>query len=247
MNTASSGWRCTTGGASGTRCCRPPTTRTSWCSHTPTTPEDPERFRRFREVTFGLRFRRGQGLPGRVFASGKPEWTTDVRGDLIERRARRGRRTGHCTAVAFPVLLGEKVAAVLEFFSDRVIQPDERITDAMVSVGMQLGRVIERAEFEEHLLTTAEEIQRGIAQDLHDDVGQELTGLGLKAETLAEMLAPAKTPAGKLAADIAAAVDRTHDKVRGLSRGMLPIELEEGLLAGALGATCRCDLRRLSY
>ena len=48
------------------------------------------------------------------------------------------------------------------------------------------------------------------------------------------MLAPAKTPAGKLAADIAAAVDRTHDKVRGLCRGMLPIELEEGLLAGAL-------------
>lgn len=29
-------------------------------------------------------------------------------------------------------------------------------------------------------------------------------------------------------------MDRTHDKVRGLSRGMLPIELEEGLLAGAL-------------
>ena len=138
------------------------------------------------------------------------------------------------TAVAFPVLLGDKVAAVLEFFSDRVIQPDSRIADAMVGVGLQLGRVIERAEFEEHLLTIAEEIQRGISQDLHDDVGQELTGLGLKAQTLAEMLAPATTPSGKLAADIAASVDRTHDKVRGLSRGMLPIELEEGLLAGAL-------------
>jgi PAS domain S-box-containing protein len=196
--------------------------------------EDPERFRRFREVTFGLRLRRGQGLPGRVLASGKLEWTTDLRGDLIERRAVVAEELGIGTAVAFPVLLGEKVAAVLEFFSDRVIQPDGRIADAMAGVGLQLGRVIERAEFEEHLLRTAEEIQRGIAQDLHDDVGQELTGLGLKATTLAEMLAPAKMPAAQLATDIVAAIDRTHDKVRGLSRGMLPIELEEGMLSSAL-------------
>ena len=196
--------------------------------------EDPDRFRRFREVTFGLRLRRGQGMPGRVLASGKLEWTTDLRGDLIERRALVAEELGIGTAVAFPVLLGEKVAAVLEFFSDRVIQPDSWIADAMVGVGLQLARVIERAEFEEHLLTVAEEIQRGIAQDLHDDVGQELTGLGLKAQTLAEMLAPGGTPAGKLAANIATAVDRTHDKVRGLSRGMLPIELGEGLLASAL-------------
>ena len=196
--------------------------------------EDPDRFRRFREVTFGLRVRRGQGMPGRVLASGKLEWTTDLRGDLTERRALLAEELGIGTAVAFPVLLGEKVAAVLEFFSDRVIQPDSRIADAMVGVGLQLGRVIERAEFEEHLLTIAEEIQRGISQDLHDDVGQELTGLGLKAQTLAEMLAPAKTPAGDLAADIIAALERTHDKVRGLCRGTLPIELEEGLLSGAL-------------
>ena len=131
-------------------------------------------------------------------------------------------------------MIGKKVAAVLEFFSDRHTQLNEPIIDAMAGVGMQLGRVIEHADFEEHLLTIAEEIQRGIAQDLHDDVGQELTGLGLKVATLAEMLAPATTPAGKLAARIAAAVDRTHDKVRMLCRGVLPIELEEGLLAGAL-------------
>ena len=48
------------------------------------------------------------------------------------------------------------------------------------------------------------------------------------------MLALAKTPARDLAADITAALERTHDKVRGLCRGTLPIELEEGLLSGAL-------------
>jgi PAS domain S-box-containing protein len=196
--------------------------------------EDPDRFRRFREVTLGNRFRRGEGLAGRVFASGQPEWATDLRRDLCGCRAVLAAELGIATAIAFPILVREKVAGVLEVFSDQVIPPDERIPDVMTAVGMQLGRVLERVKFEEHLLTTAEDMQRQFAQDLHDDVGQELTGLGLKAATLAEMLASAKSRAGKLAAGIVSDLERTHDKVRGLSLGMLPIELEQGLLAGAL-------------
>lgn len=196
--------------------------------------EDPDRFCRFREATLGMRFCRGQGMSGRVFASGRPEWATDLRHDLSAYRAVAAEELGIRTAVAFPVLVGETVAGVVEFFSDKVIPPDESISDALLGVGMQLGRVLERAKFEEHLLAAAENIQRRIAQDLHDDVGQELTGLGLKAETLAELLAATKSPGKKLAADIAAGLERTHDKVRGLSRGMLPAELEEGLLSAAL-------------
>jgi len=195
---------------------------------------DSDHLRRFREVTLGMRFHRGQCLPGRVFASGKPEWTTDVRHDLSECRAVVAKELGIGAAISFPVLVGEKVVAVLEFFANQVLQPDARTTDVMADVGMQVGRVVERAKFEEHLLTIAEEIRQGLSQDLHDDVGQELTGLGLKAQTLAEMLGTAKSRAGELAADIVAALERTHDKVRSLCRRMLPIELEEGLLFSAL-------------
>lgn len=192
------------------------------------------RFSRFRELTQGMQFRRGEGLSGRVFASGKPLWITDTRGQFVPARAALAEELGIRTAVAFPVLVGEKVAAVLELFSDRLMQPDERIIDVMAGVGVQLGRVLERADFEEHLLAIPEEIRRAIAQDLHDDVGQEMTGLGLKAKTLAEMLAASKTPAARLAADIVATVDRARSKVRGLSHRLLPVELEEGLLAVAI-------------
>ena len=75
---------------------------------------------------------------------------------MIQCRAVVAEELGIGTAIAFPVLVGEKVVAVLEFFSDQVLQPDERLIDVMAGVGMQLGRVIERAEFEEHLLTIAE-------------------------------------------------------------------------------------------
>ena len=197
-------------------------------------PEDSDRFRRFRDVTLAMRFRRGEGMAGRVFASGQPEWATHLRRDLSEGRAVAAEELGIRTAVAFPILVGEKVAGVIEFFSDQVIPPEETISDAMLGVGLQLGRVLERANFQEHLLAIPEELQRAIAQDLHDDVGQEMIGLGLKAKTLAEMLAPAKTPAAKLAADMAATVDRTRTKVRGLSHRLLPIELEHGLLAVAI-------------
>lgn len=197
-------------------------------------PESSRRFQRFREVTRRMRLHRGEGLAGRVFASGKPEWITNIQQGLNEPRATLAVELGIGAAAAFPVLVGERVVAVLEFFADRAIRPDRRIADAIAGVGIQLGRVLERTEFELHLLSVAEEVQQGIAQDLHDDVGQELTGLGLKAETLAEMLAADKTSASRLATDIAAAVDRTRSKVRGLSRRLLPVELEEGLLAGVL-------------
>jgi len=194
-----------------------------------------DRFSRFREATLGTRFRRGEGIAGRVFASAKPVWINDVPSDFAPSSAVIAQELGIRTAVAFPVLVGEKVAAVLEFFSDRLVLPDEKTLDVMAGVGMQLGRVLERAKFQEHLLAIPEEIQRTIAQDLHDDVGQEMTGLGLKAKTLAEMLAGSKSPAARLAADMAATVDRTRTKVRAISHRLLPIELEEGLLAVAVG------------
>ena len=88
--------------------------------------------------------------------------------------------------------------------------------------------VSERRAFEEKLLSIAEEEQRRIGQDLHDDIGQELTGLALKAETLAELIGDVRTvePARALAAGIVTALDRTRGKVRLLARGMVPVEID---------------------
>ena len=76
-------------------------------------------------------------------------------------------------------------------------------------------------------MTIADEIRQDIAQDLHDNVGQELTGLGLMAATLAEMLPPAETPAGKLAAAL-----------------WPPWTARTTRSAGFLGECCRSSWRR---
>ena len=195
---------------------------------------DLDKWLSFRDATFSLHFRRGQDLPGRVLASGKLEWSNDVRQDLERTRAALAAELGIKTSVAFPVPLGDKIVAVLEFFSDRVIEPGSQIAAAMVGVGLQLGRVIERNQFEEHLLAIADHVQLRVAQDLHDDIGQELTGLRLQTAVLAKGIPQSAQSIEKIVGDIAAALDRTHNKVRKLCQGMLPYQLEQGCLAGAL-------------
>jgi PAS domain S-box-containing protein len=215
-----------------------------------------ERFQAFRDLTLRTPLRRGQGLPGTVLESGKPQWSTEIRAELSARRVDLAEDLGLATAAAFPVMVEQRVVGVLEFFSDKTIEPGAEMLESMASVGMQLGRVIERKAFQDRLLTLAEEEHRRIGQELHDDVGQELTGLALKAETLAEMLGDDESPAGSLAGEIVVSIDRTRKKTRALSRGLVPMEVDAPGLEDALeglalrigeGKTVSCTFRRHNH
>jgi len=94
--------------------------------------------------------------------------------------------------------------------------------------------ISERKKLQQELLSIAEAEQRRIGQDLHDDIGQELTGLAMKAETLFEIVTEREIPEHALAADIVAGLDRTRSKVRALSRGMVPVEIDSSGLVSAL-------------
>jgi PAS domain S-box-containing protein len=95
--------------------------------------------------------------------------------------------------------------------------------------------ITERKQAEQQeLLAIAEDEQRRIGQDLHDDIGQELTGLAMKAETLHEIAVERQIPESALAAEIVAGLDRTRGKVRALSRGMVLLEVDSNGLVSAL-------------
>ena len=105
---------------------------------------DPERRREFRQVSDRLSFHRGEGLPGRVWASGKACWIEDVVADPNFPRAKPAKQAGLHAAFAFPTLMGEEVGAVLEFFLERPAPPDEGLLKTLDQIGAQLGRVVER-------------------------------------------------------------------------------------------------------
>ncbi len=106
--------------------------------------DDPERFRDFRAVTEVTRFGPGEGLPGKVMVRAEPVWTRELTQEAGFLRYRFVRDLELRTALAFPVLVGTKVVAVLEFFSTEELEPDEDLLSTMAAVGNQLGRVVER-------------------------------------------------------------------------------------------------------
>ncbi|MFW6199604.1 MAG: GAF domain-containing protein, partial [Gemmatimonadota bacterium] len=107
--------------------------------------DDPERFRRLVDVTTVSSLRRGVSLPGRVLATGEAVWIPDLTTDEGCVRARQEPELGVRGGFAFPVLVGEEVAAVFEFFSPRISEPDEEFLELTVRVGAVVGRVVERA------------------------------------------------------------------------------------------------------
>ncbi len=128
----------------------------------------PKRFSPFRQVTEATRFKSGVGLPGRVFASGKPAWITDFAAYQHLPRTGIAQTVGIGAGFAFPILAGKSVAGVLEFFSTEVVEPDEALLAVMAQVGTQLGRVVER----EQMLQALKEMA----------IRDELTGLANRRE-----------------------------------------------------------------
>jgi PAS domain S-box-containing protein len=109
------------------------------------------RFPDFDAISRGATFRRGVGLPGRVWASGKPAWIPDVTRDDNFPRAPIAAREGLHGAFGFPITLRGEVLSVMEFFSREIREPDTDLLSTLASVGDQIGMFIDRRRAQEEL------------------------------------------------------------------------------------------------
>jgi len=94
--------------------------------------------------------------------------------------------------------------------------------------------VTERRRLEAEVLQISEREQRRIAQDLHDGLGQHLTGIVHLAAVLQAKLAERALPEAADAARIVKLLDHAVTQTRSLARGLLPVQLEAGGLMSAL-------------
>ncbi len=108
-------------------------------------------FPEFDSASCAATFPRGDGLPGRVWASGHPAWIPDVTKDANFPRAPVATREGLHAAVGFPVLVRGEVQGVLEFFSREIRKPDERLLSTLTTVGNQIGMFLDRRRAQEEL------------------------------------------------------------------------------------------------
>lgn len=85
--------------------------------------------------------------------------------------------------------------------------------------------------------------QRRIGQELHDGIGQQLTGLGMLARSLVNK---ASKPEYELASQLSSGLQEALEQVRALSRGLVPIEIDAAGFIQAL-KNLTDEVRRQSH
>ncbi|HUY91015.1 MAG TPA: PAS domain S-box protein [Pirellulales bacterium] len=110
----------------------------------------------------------------------------------------------------------------------------------VIGIASIVRDITEQKALEREVLDIAGREQRRIGQDLHDGTGQELTGLAMLSQRLAAMLEEKCAPEAKMAAKIADGLDDALRRVRILSRGLVPVQLDrEGLMAALADLAAR--------
>lgn len=96
-------------------------------------------------------FRRGIGLPGRVWDNAVAAWIPDVTQDANFPRASFTEADHLHGALAFPICIHGEVLAVVEFFSKEVRQPEEDLLQLVDSIGSIMGQFLKRKQTEDLL------------------------------------------------------------------------------------------------
>src|ERR1700677_4616690 len=94
--------------------------------------------------------------------------------------------------------------------------------------------ITERKSLEEAILEISSTEQRRIAQDLHDGLGQHLTGIAFMSKVLEEKLSDKSLPEASEAAKIVKMVNQAIENTRQLARGLHPVAAEPLGLMSAL-------------
>ena len=104
-------------------------------------------------------FESGVGLPGRVFASGEPNWITNVEKDENFPRLELARVAGLHAAFAFPIKGAQGILGVIEFFSREIRLPDTGLLHTFADIGIKVGHFVERKQLAEQTARLVAELQ----------------------------------------------------------------------------------------
>jgi signal transduction histidine kinase len=132
------------------------------------------------------------------------------------------------------VVLLDKLRTMHKELEERVRQRTARLTK----------EIQERTRLQKELLETSERVQRRIGYDLHDGLGQHLTGTALAGQVLGQKLANQSLPEAAEANHLVELIQEAIELARSLARGLHPIEMQAGRLADnfqdlAVGASDR--------
>lgn len=187
-------------------------------------------------------------------ARGKPAWELFT---ITEDRERFGAafdqlvRTGRFPSHVESQWVAEDGTSRLISWSGRILRDSRGGVKQVIATG---NDITESKRLEKAILDASAREQRRIGQDLHDGLGQHLTGIAFMGKVLERTLAGQSPAQAAQAAKIVGLVTDAIQKTRELSRGLLPVVPDaEGLMSalehwsaeveGLFGISCRfeCD------
>lgn len=110
---------------------------------------------------------------------------------------------------------------------------DVRLGGSIIFTGI-IRDISERRRLEKEILEISEQERRRIGQDLHDGLGQMLTGISLITKNLQRNLQRSGSSEADAAAEITELLKEADLQARNLARGLVPVELDGDGLASAL-------------
>jgi PAS domain S-box-containing protein len=122
--------------------------------------------------------------------------------------------------------------AETEYFENRAVLVRDDGIGTGISITMR--NITERRRLEQEILDVSSRERQSIGRDLHDGLGQELTGVALMLRGLATRIQrqfPDSTPQVN---EIVVLVNQSIDTARALARGLLPVNTDSGGLSRAL-------------
>ncbi len=94
--------------------------------------------------------------------------------------------------------------------------------------------ISERRRMEQEILRIGDQERRRIGQDLHDGLGQMLTGIGLISQTLGRKMRASGQDEASDIEEITTLIKEADQYARGLARSLVPVDIEARGLVSAL-------------
>jgi len=110
------------------------------------------------------------------------------------------------------------------------------VSDDGIGTGISITMrdITERKRLEREILDVSSRERQTIGRDLHDGLGQELTGIALMLRGLATRIQKQNPPSVAQVNEIVGLVNQSIETARSLARGLLPVSTENGGLPTAL-------------
>lgn len=93
--------------------------------------------------------------PGRLLIHPAAVWTPDIQASGDQGRGGLARQCNLRASISVPVLLGQDLFAVMEFFTHSAVEPDPQQLEVLTQIGTQIGRVFRRKANEMRLIENA--------------------------------------------------------------------------------------------